>query len=57
MENFPKKDIELKNRIRRNTYDILEITYEANATTDIDYKKQNSMADKVTEMTFGMVVL
>lgn len=40
MENFPKKDIELKNRIRSNTYDILEITYEANATTDIDYKKQ-----------------
>ena len=26
MDNFPKKDIELKNRIRSNTYDILEIT-------------------------------
>ena len=25
MENFPKKDIELKNRIRINSYDILEI--------------------------------
>ena len=39
MDNFPKKDIELKNRIRCNTYDILEIAYEANTTTDIEYKK------------------
>lgn len=24
MDNFPKKDIELKNRIRSNSYDLLE---------------------------------
>lgn len=34
MINFPKKDIELKNRIRSNSYDILELVYEANATFD-----------------------
>ena len=40
MNNFPKKDIELKNRIRMNSYDILEIAYEANATTNEETKKQ-----------------
>ena len=39
MDNFPKKDIELKNRIRNNSYDILEIAYEANSVEDINYKK------------------
>lgn len=34
MENFPKKDIELKNRIRNNGYDLLELAYRANATSD-----------------------
>lgn len=39
MDNFPKKDIELKNRIRNSSYDLLEITYEANNTTDAVNKK------------------
>ena len=39
MDNFPKKEIELKNRIRTNTYDILEIAYEANILEDIEIKK------------------
>lgn len=39
MDNFPKKDIELKNRIRLNSYDILEISYEANAELDKEHKK------------------
>ena len=34
--NFPKKDIELKNRIRNNSYDILELSYEANTTSNIE---------------------
>lgn len=38
LDNFPKKDIELKERMRKNCYDILEIAYEANTTTDIEYK-------------------
>ena len=40
MDNFPKKDIELKNRIRMNSYDILEIAYEANVETNTEIKKQ-----------------
>ena len=36
MDNFPKKDIEIKNRIRSNSYDILEILYMAN-TEDLAY--------------------
>lgn len=39
MDNYPKKDIELKHRIRENTFDILEIAYEANNVEDIIYKK------------------
>ena len=40
MDNFPKKDIELKNRIRMNSYDILELAYIGNSVTDIEYKKK-----------------
>ena len=38
LDNFPKKDIEIKNRIRNASYDLLELTYEAN-TTDNDEVK------------------
>lgn len=34
LDNFPKKDIELKNRIRGNSYDLLELAYGANVTHD-----------------------
>lgn len=40
MDNFPKKDIELKNRIRMNSYDLLELSYEANVTENVNYKKE-----------------
>lgn len=30
--NFPKKDIEIKNKIRNCSYELLELCYEANAT-------------------------
>lgn len=40
MDNFPKKDIELKNRIRMNSYDNLEIACEANNVIEIEYKKK-----------------
>lgn len=39
LDNFPKKDIELKNRIRSTSYDLLELSYEANTTSDVEYKK------------------
>lgn len=38
MDNFQKKDIELKNRIRVNSFDILELSYEANTVSDIPHK-------------------
>lgn len=40
LENFPKKDIELKNRIRNLTYDLLELAYKANVTSDDNNKKK-----------------
>ena len=40
MDNYPNKDIELKNRIRTNSYDLLEITYEANSIQDVEVKKK-----------------
>lgn len=40
MENFPKKDIEIKNKIKMASYELLEISYEANTTQNIKYKKE-----------------
>lgn len=40
LSNFPKKDIELKNRIRINSYDLLELSYEANVTENLENKKR-----------------
>ena len=39
LDNFPKKDIELKNRIRMASYDLLELAYEANTSEVIEFKK------------------
>ena len=38
MDNFPKKDIELKNRIRNESYDLLYLSYKANTTDNIEKK-------------------
>lgn len=38
LDNFPKKEIEIKNRIRINAYDLLEICYEANNALDVNTK-------------------
>lgn len=40
LENFPKKDIEIKNRLRKNSYDLLELEYEANETQDLKLKME-----------------
>lgn len=40
LENFPKKEIELKNRIKTNSFDILELAYEANSLEDTKVKIQ-----------------
>ena len=38
LDNFPKKDIELKNRIRNESYDLLYLSYKANTTDNIEEK-------------------
>lgn len=40
LDNFPKKDIEIKERIRKSSYDLMELAYEANTSEDIEYKKK-----------------
>ena len=40
LDNFPKKDIEIKNRIRSNSFDLLEISYMANTTSNEKLKKE-----------------
>lgn len=56
MDNFPKKDIELKNRIRQNSFDILELAYEANNVADKEYKKSllQKMIAKIKIIDFLM---
>ncbi len=49
LDNFPKKEYELKDRIKKNSYDMLEIAYEANSTEFIELKINliNKMLAKV----------
>ena len=58
MDNFPKKDIELKKRIRSNSYDLLEISYEANSIEDITEKKRLLiiMLSKVKVIVFLLIL-
>lgn len=39
LDNFPKKDIDIKVRLRNESYDLLAIAYKANSSTDNAYKK------------------
>lgn len=38
LDNFPKKDMELKNRVRCSSYDLLELAYEANVIKEKEEK-------------------
>lgn len=38
LESFPKKDIEIKQKIKNNSYELLQIIYEANMTENMDKK-------------------
>ena len=42
--NFPKKEIELKQEIKKSAYELLAIVYEANITTNI--KKREDLQEK-----------
>lgn len=35
LNNFPKREIEIKNKIRNNSFELLEMAYEANTTISI----------------------
>lgn len=54
LENFPKKEIEIKNRLRTNAYDLLELEYEANETKDLNLKMEllNKVKAKVKVIDF-----
>lgn len=49
LDSFPKKDIEIKQRIRNNAYDLLEIIYEANLTQDTA-KKSNLLEKAIAKI-------
>lgn len=40
LDNFPKKDIDIKVRIRNESYNLLEIAYKANSINDKEYKNR-----------------
>lgn len=54
LDNFPKKDIEIKNRLRNASFDLLEISYEANTTEDNEVRNKllNQCIAKVKVIDF-----
>ena len=38
LDSFPKKEYEIKKRIKKNSYDMLELAYEANNTEFVELK-------------------
>lgn len=54
LDNFPKKDIEIKNRIRNASFDLLELAYEANAIENVNEKAKilNKCISKVKLIDF-----
>ena len=49
LDSFPKKEYELKERIKKNSYDMLELAYEANSTEFVELKVNliNKMLAKI----------
>ena len=52
LENFPKKDIEIKNRIKNMSYDILELAYKANISKEKKQEYINDIVAKVKVIDF-----
>lgn len=52
LENFPKKDIEIKNRIRNLSYDLLELAYKANITNENKNDYINDIIAKIKVLDF-----
>lgn len=41
LDNFPKKDIEIKRAIKEESYEMLKMAYSANITSDLKLRQQN----------------
>ena len=54
--NFPKKDIEIKNKIKNESYDLLEIGYKANVTSNKD-KKEELVEDMIAKKKIAKINL
>ena len=52
LENFPKKDIELKSRIKNLSYDMLELAYKANISNENKINHINDIIAKVKVIDF-----
>ena len=52
LNNFPKKDIEIKNRIKNLSYDLLELAYKANISEENKIKYINEMIAKIKVLDF-----
>ena len=52
MDNFPRKEIEIKNRIRNISFDLLEIAYTANETKENKENYINQIIAKVKVLDF-----
>ncbi|MFR2196357.1 MAG: hypothetical protein ACLS5Y_02110 [Clostridia bacterium] len=54
LNNFPKKDIEIKNRIKNLSYDLLELAYKkANISEENKIKYINEMIAKIKVLDFS----
>lgn len=47
--NFPKKDIEIKNKLRNESYELLELGYRANITTNRN-KREDIIEDIIAKI-------
>lgn len=52
LNNFPRKDIEIKNRVCNTSYDILELAYKANTTKEHRIEYINDIIAKVKVLDF-----
>ena len=49
--NFPKKEIELKQIIKKTSYELLLVVYEGNVTTNMD-KRQNLQENAIAKLKY-----
>lgn len=52
LNNFPKKDIEIKNRIKDSSYELLELAYKANIAKENKMQYINDIIAKIKVLDF-----